>query len=60
MNGQYLCGRQISVQYAFKLENKGERHGSQVERLLAAEGRNKFKPHTLFSSAPGYKKFKIF
>ncbi len=44
MNGQYLCNRQIIVQYAFKKATgseetgvvKGERHGSQAERMLAA------------------------
>ncbi len=30
MNGQYLCNRQISVQYAFKKDTKGERHGSHA------------------------------
>eukprot|EP00624_Nannochloropsis_granulata_P006319 evm.model.NODE_4663_length_47357_cov_23.541208.1 len=36
MNGAYLGGRPICVQYAYKKDSKGERHGSQAERLLAA------------------------
>lgn len=39
MNGQFLCGRQISVSYAFKKDSK-ERHGSEAERLLAANNPN--------------------
>lgn len=39
MDGQYLCNRPIQVNYAFKREGKGERHGSAAERLLAAQGR---------------------
>eukprot|EP01041_Mallomonas_annulata_P003607 gene3607-7177_t len=49
MNAQYLCNRPIVVQYAFKKESQGERHGSQAERLLAASQPQKFKPHTIFS-----------
>lgn len=44
MHNQYLCNRQILVQYAFKKATgseetgvmKGERHGSRAERMLAA------------------------
>lgn len=55
MNGAYLGGRPIVVQYAYKKDSKGERHGSQAERLLAASTQQavRFKPHTLFASAPG-------
>lgn len=35
INGQYLCNRPITVNYAFK-DSKGERHGSAAECLLAA------------------------
>lgn len=35
MAGQYLMNRPISVNYAFKKDGKGERHGSAAERLLA-------------------------
>ncbi|KAL9108936.1 MAG: hypothetical protein Q9227_006332 [Pyrenula ochraceoflavens] len=37
MNGQYLMNREISVQYAYKKDGKGERHGDQAERMLAAQ-----------------------
>eukprot|EP01114_Cavostelium_apophysatum_P016552 TRINITY_DN4731_c0_g1_i2.p1 TRINITY_DN4731_c0_g1~~TRINITY_DN4731_c0_g1_i2.p1 ORF type:complete len:261 (-),score=58.69 TRINITY_DN4731_c0_g1_i2:798-1580(-) len=36
MNGQFLCGRPITVSYALKKDSKTERHGSAAERLLAA------------------------
>ena len=39
MNGQYLMNKQISVQYAYKKDGKGERHGDQAERMLAAQAR---------------------
>jgi len=39
MSGQYLMNKPVTVQFAFKKEGKGERHGSQAERLLAAQAR---------------------
>ncbi|KAI6125305.1 hypothetical protein EV401DRAFT_2154479 [Pisolithus croceorrhizus] len=39
MNGQFLMNKRITVQYAFKKEGKGERHGTAAERLLAAQAR---------------------
>ncbi|KAI8325750.1 RNA-binding domain-containing protein [Martensiomyces pterosporus] len=39
MNGQYLANKPVSVNYAFKKDAKGERHGSAAERLLAAQAR---------------------
>ncbi|KAF8471975.1 hypothetical protein BDZ91DRAFT_677306 [Kalaharituber pfeilii] len=39
MNGQYLMNKEVSVQYAYKKDGKGERHGDQAERLLAAQAR---------------------
>ncbi|KAK1924045.1 hypothetical protein DB88DRAFT_488943 [Papiliotrema laurentii] len=39
MNGQFLGGKAITVQYAFKKDGKGERHGTQAERLLAAQAK---------------------
>jgi splicing factor 3B subunit 4 len=39
LNGQYLAGRPISVAYAIKKDSKGERHGTEAERLLAAQRR---------------------
>lgn len=53
MNGQYLCNRLIVVQYAFKKESQGERHGSQAERMIAASMPQKGKPHTLFAGGDG-------
>ena len=53
MNGQYLCNRSIVVQYAFKKESQGERHGSQAERMIAASMPQRGKPHTLFSGGEG-------
>lgn len=40
MHNQYLCNRQISVQYAYKKDTRGERHGGQVH--LFAVGFVKF------------------
>lgn len=39
MNGQFLMNKAITVQYAFKKDGKGERHGTDAERLLAAQAR---------------------
>lgn len=39
MNGQYLMNKEISVQYAYKKDGKGERHGDEAERMLAAQAR---------------------
>lgn len=39
MNGKFLMNREISVQYAYKKDGKGERHGDEAERLLAAQAR---------------------
>jgi splicing factor 3B subunit 4 len=58
MNGQYLCGRAIVVQYAYKKDgSKGERHGSAAERLIAANSMAEGKvaaarPHQMFAAAP--------
>jgi splicing factor 3B subunit 4 len=38
MNGQYLMNKDISVQYAYKKDGKGERHGDEAERTLASQG----------------------
>ncbi|CAI5722623.1 unnamed protein product [Peronospora farinosa] len=35
MHGQYLCNRQVVVQFAFKKDSHNERHGSEAERLNA-------------------------
>lgn len=39
MSGQYLMNKQVSVQYAYKKDGKGERHGDEAERMLAAQAR---------------------
>lgn len=57
MNNQYLANRMITVQYAFKKDSPGERHGTENERIMAAAEaqlkQQKFKPHTNFSSGAG-------
>jgi splicing factor 3B subunit 4 len=35
MHGQVMVNKEISVQYAYKKDGKGERHGDDVERTLA-------------------------
>ena len=40
MAGQFLCGKPIDVQYAFKPGSKTDRHGSVAERILAANRPN--------------------
>jgi splicing factor 3B subunit 4 len=65
MNGQYLCNRQIVVQYAFKKESmneetgrpvgaRAERHGSRAERMLASQRQETtqaaYKPKTVFAT----------
>lgn len=43
MNGQYIMNRPCTVSYAFKKDGKGERHGDEAERRLAAQDqRNRF------------------
>ncbi|KAH9999092.1 hypothetical protein BJV77DRAFT_1127838 [Russula vinacea] len=37
MNGQFLMNKPITVQFAFKKDGKGERHGTAAERLLASQ-----------------------
>ncbi|KAF8251922.1 RNA-binding domain-containing protein [Wilcoxina mikolae CBS 423.85] len=39
MDKQFLMNKEINVQYAYKKDGKGERHGDQAERLLAAQAR---------------------
>lgn len=54
MNGQYLCNRPITISYAFKKDSKGERHGTEAERFLAAQNPlpQAERPHQLFADAP--------
>jgi splicing factor 3B subunit 4 len=39
MNGQFLMNKEITVQYAYKKDGKGERHGDEAERLLAKQAK---------------------
>jgi splicing factor 3B subunit 4 len=39
MHGQYMMNKQISVQYAYKKDGKGERHGDDAERMLAKQAK---------------------
>jgi splicing factor 3B subunit 4 len=39
MNAQFLMNKEISVQYAYKKDGKGERHGDEAERMLAAQAK---------------------
>ncbi|RMZ00740.1 hypothetical protein D0860_07880 [Hortaea werneckii] len=39
MHGQYLMNKEITVQYAYKKDSKGERHGDMAERALAAQAK---------------------
>lgn len=41
LNGQYLLSNQVTVQYAFKKDGKGERHGDEAERALAAQAKKR-------------------
>ena len=54
MNGQFLANRSIVVQYAFRKDARGERHGTPAERLLAAQFKAReagARPHTRFAAA---------
>jgi splicing factor 3B subunit 4 len=37
MNGQFFGGRRINVNFSFKKDKPGERHGDTAERMLAAK-----------------------
>ena len=39
MNGQYIMSKPIVVNYAYKRDGKGERHGDEAERLLAEQAK---------------------
>ena len=39
MHGQYLVNKEVSVQYAYKRDGKGERHGDAAERALAEQAK---------------------
>ena len=50
MNGQFLCNKQVQVGYAYKRDSRTDRHGSQAERLLAANNPASVQPHTMFGT----------
>jgi len=52
MNGQFLCNRPVHVSYAYKKDTKGEKHGSETERLFAAkmQAKSVSRPHMHFAS----------
>jgi RNA recognition motif-containing protein len=39
MNNQYLMNKPCQINYAFKRDGKGERHGDEAERLHAAQAK---------------------
>jgi splicing factor 3B subunit 4 len=41
LHGQYILSKEVSVQYAFKKDGKGERHGDAAERELAAQAKKR-------------------
>jgi len=51
MHGQFLMGRAITLQYAYKKDTRGERHGTAAERLLAKQNPlvKNDAPNTMFS-----------
>ncbi|KAF7542575.1 hypothetical protein G7046_g10144 [Stylonectria norvegica] len=51
LHGQYIASKEVSVQYAFKKDGKGERHGDTAERELAAQANHLPLPPLLLPSA---------
>lgn len=41
LDGQYVLSKEVSVQYAFKKDGKGERHGDEAERELAKQAKQR-------------------
>jgi splicing factor 3B subunit 4 len=39
MHGQYLMNKEVTVQFAYKKDGKGERHGDAAERAIAASAK---------------------
>ena len=39
MHGQFLMNKDVSVDYAYKKDGKGERHGDMAERMLAQQAK---------------------
>jgi len=52
MSGQFLQNQAITVQYAYKKDSVGERHGSVAERIIASTSNAKAqRPHQLFAAS---------
>ena len=51
MNGQFLSNRPVHVSYAYKKDTKGEKHGSETERMFAAklQAKSITRPHLHFA-----------
>ncbi|KAF4548118.1 putative spliceosome-associated protein 49 [Elsinoe fawcettii] len=41
LHGQYLMNKEVTVQYAYKKDGSGQRHGDEAERSLAESGKAK-------------------
>ncbi|TWU73763.1 hypothetical protein ED733_002885 [Metarhizium rileyi] len=41
LDAQYMLSKEVSVQYAFKKDGKGERHGDDAERELAKQAKKR-------------------
>lgn len=41
LHGQYILSKEVSVQYAFKKDGRGERHGDEAERELASQAKKR-------------------
>ncbi|KHO01537.1 splicing factor 3b subunit 4 [Metarhizium album ARSEF 1941] len=41
LDGQYMLSKEVSVQYAFKKDGRGERHGDEAERELAKQAKKR-------------------
>merc|ERR1719206_1362303 len=52
MNGQFLSNRPVHVSYAYKKDTKGEKHGSETERMFAAklQAKSITRPHLHFAA----------
>jgi len=52
MNGQFLANRAVNVSYAMKKDGKGERHGTEAERLLAKKSTTTSRPPAVTAATP--------
>lgn len=55
MNHQFMMNKQVTVSYAFKKDGRGDRHGDEAERKLAAAAqRNNVAPARQTVLPPGF------